>query len=269
MLNNVPILLYHEIHADNAKPKDNFSVSETEFKRQVEYLRHNGYAGVSLARFLKEMAAAKERATPEGGFGAPDTHKRVILTFDDGDISNDAVAAPILKEAGLTATFFITVNDIGKDGRMPWETIYELSRQGMDVGSHAMTHAFLPSMSSYTLLNELLLSKQVLEKYIRRQVDFLSIPHGFYTKGILDIARDVGFRAVCVSDAGYNDFLDEDIFCLQRFTMRHSYSLSAFRSIVSGSPQLDVVAAENLRTFLRKALGYHFYDKLRSLCSRR
>jgi len=68
-----------------------------------------------------------------------------------------------------------------------------------------------------------------------------------------------------VSDAGYNDFMDEDIFCLQRFTMRHSYSLNAFRSIVTGTPQLDVVAIENLRTFLRKTLGYHFYDRLRRL----
>ncbi len=252
--NSVPILLYHEVHADNAEPKDNFSVSGTEFKRQIEYLHHNGYAGVSLAKFLK-----KEE----------DTRKKVILTFDDGDISNHEIAAPVLREAGFTATFFITVNDIGKDGRMPWEKVYELSRQGMDVGSHAMTHAFLPSMSNYALLNELLLSKQVLEKYIRKRVDFLSVPHGFYNKNILDIARDVGFRAACVSDAGYNDFLDEGVFCLQRFTMRHSYSLSAFRSIVSGSPQLDVVAAENTRTFLRKVLGYQFYDRLRSFARRR
>jgi len=253
-MTNVPILLYHEVHADSARPKDNFSVSETEFKRQVGYLRNNGYVGVSLARFLKKDE---------------DKRKKVILTFDDGDISNDTIAAPFLKEAGFTATFFITVNDIGKEGRMPWEKIYELSRQGMDVGSHAMTHTFLPSMSSYTLLNELLLSKQILEKYIRRHVDFLSVPHGFYTKNILDIARDVGFKAVCVSDAGYNDFLDEDIFCLQRFTMRHSYRLGAFRSIVSGAPQLDVVAAESMRTFLRKVLGYQLYNKLRSLTRRK
>ncbi len=246
-MTNVPILLYHDIHPDGDRPKNNFAVSETELKRQITYLLHNGFVGMSLAKFLKKDE---------------DTRKKIILTFDDGYISNREIAAPVLKEAGFTATFFITVNDIGKDGRMPWERIYELSRQGMDVGSHAMTHAFLPSMSSYNLLNELLLSKQILEKYIRRHVDFLSIPHGFYTKGILDIARDVGFKAVCVSDAGYNDFLDEDIFCLQRFTMRRSYSLGAFRSIVSGSPQLDVVAVENMRTFLRKLLGYQFYDRL-------
>jgi len=273
-MTNVPILLYHDIHADAAKPKNNFAVSESEFRRQIKYLHHNGYAGISLARFLKEMQTAKEKVeekekgAPEAASAAPDTRRQVILTFDDGDISNSEVAAPVLKEAGFSATFFVTVSDIGKDGRMSWEKIYELSREGMDVGSHAMTHAFLPSMSSYTLLNELLLSKQVLEKYIRRQVDFLSVPHGFYTKGILGIARDVGFKAVCVSDAGYNDFLDEDVFCLLRFAMRHSYGLEAFRSIVSGAPQLGVVAVENTRTFLRKVLGYRFYHKLRSWAKR-
>jgi len=267
MFNSVPILMFHDIHADNAGPKDNFSVAESDFRKQIEYLHHNGYAGVSLANFLKgkqeeESPSHQVTKSPEEQ-NVPDTRKKVILTFDDGDISNHTVAAQVLKGAGFTATFFITVNEIGKDGRMSWENIYELSRQGMDVGSHGMTHVFFPSMSSYNLLNELLASKQVLEKYIRRRVDFLSVPRGFYNKGILDIARDVGFKAVCVSDAGYNDFLDEDIFCLRRFAMRHSYTLAAFRSIVAGAPQLNVVALENLRTFLRGVLGYQFYHRLR------
>ncbi|MGE5280659.1 MAG: polysaccharide deacetylase family protein [Deltaproteobacteria bacterium] len=255
-LNNIPILLYHAVHADASRPRDNFSVAESEFHKQIAYLHHNGFLGVSLSKFLGEMGQDQARV---------DTRKRVVLTFDDGDASHFAAAAPVLKESGFTATFFITVNDIGKVGRMSWEQIYELSRAGMDVGSHAMNHVFLPSMTSYNLLNDLLLSKQVLEKYIRRRVEFLSIPHGFYNKTILGIARDVGFKAACVSDAGYNDFLDDDVFCLQRFTMRLGYGLDAFKSIVSGTPQLNVVAAENLRTFLRKTLGYQLYDRVRRL----
>jgi peptidoglycan/xylan/chitin deacetylase (PgdA/CDA1 family) len=190
--------------------------------------------------------------------------KKVILTFDDGDISNYHFVLPLLKEKGFTATFFITINEIGKRDKMDWTMIYDLTRYGMDVGSHGLSHTFLTSYNNYTLLNELLSSKQILEKYTRKRVDFLSIPRGFYNKCTLGIAKDVGFKAVCVSDAGYDDFSKDDIFVLKRFTMRRGYKMDAFKSIINGIPQVTVIVAENIRTFLRKMLGWQVYDKLRT-----
>ena len=109
------------------------------------------------------------------------------------------------------------------------------------------------------------MSKQILEKYTRKRIDFLSIPQGFYNKRILAIAKDVGFKAACVSDAGYNDLEGEDIFLLKRFTMRRNYRIDAFRAIVQGAPQITVLAAEGLRTNLRNILGWQVYDRLRQL----
>jgi peptidoglycan/xylan/chitin deacetylase (PgdA/CDA1 family) len=273
MMNNIPILLYHDFCAETDRSKNNFAVTWGSFKAQMDWLHQNGYAVVSLAKLLAELEYWKGdgRGLPAGQAGTKDevpmrdTRKKVVLTFDDGDISNYHFALPLLKEKGFTGTFFITVNEIGKPGRMDWSMVYELAKNGMDVGSHSMTHTFLTGMSNYALLSELMLSKQILEKYIRKRVGFLSIPHGFYSPQVLDIARDVGFRAACVSDAGYNDFTDKDAFLLKRFTMRRSYDLGAFRSIVTGAPKISVLALEGARTFLRKTLGAQVYDKLRTL----
>ena len=77
------------------------------------------------------------------------------------------------------------------------------------------------------------------------------------------MAKDVGFKAVCVSDAGYNDFLSEELFLLKRFTMRRGYSLKAFKSLVHGRPRMTIAATERLRSSLRKLLGWQVYERLR------
>jgi peptidoglycan/xylan/chitin deacetylase (PgdA/CDA1 family) len=150
---------------------------------------------------------------------------------------------------------------------MDWTMIYELAKGGMDIGSHGMSHTFLTGQSNYAVLNELLASKQVLEKYTRRRVDFVAIPHGFYNKQILTIARDVGFKAVCVLDTGYNNFFDDGMFLLRRFPVRKGYGLNMFKSIVAGRPSLRLQAAEKTRSSLRHVLGYQVYDRFRSASS--
>jgi len=267
-MNKIPILLYHDCCPSPDAACSGLSVLQDDFRRQMEYLHHNGYACVSLARLLAEREYVRGEKRADGRPPKPedvtgDTRKKVVLTFDDGDKSHFDFVFPILKEAGFSATFFIVVNEIGKPGRMDWTMIYELAKGGMDIGSHGMSHTFLTGQSNYAVLNELLLSRQVLEKYTRKRVDFLAIPNGFYNKQVLTIARDVGFRAVCTLDTGYNDFLDERMFLLRRFPVRKGYGLNTFKSIVGGFPSLRVQAMERARFFLRRALGYQVYDRFR------
>jgi peptidoglycan/xylan/chitin deacetylase (PgdA/CDA1 family) len=272
-MEKIPILLYHDCcSVKNGAVAGAFDVTQDGFRCQMEYLHRNGFRAVSLTRLLAEREYFKEEKSPDGRPLKPeeitgDTRKKVVLTFDDGDKSNFDFVFPILREFGFSATFFVTVNEIGKDGKMEWEMIYELAKSGMDLGSHGMTHGFLTGHTDYEVLNELMLSKQVLEKYTRKRVDFLSIPRGFYNDKILTIARDVGFKAVCVSDADYNDFSDEYPFLLKRFPMRKKYQLKTFKSIINGSPSVSVRVMEKARTSLRHALGYQVYDRMRKIIS--
>lgn len=268
----IPILLYHNFCSGTDARADNFTVTFDNFKEQMEYLQKNGFVAVSLEKFfaeqeywrLEEKAKDEGRGTRDEG-RLRDTRKKVILTFDDGDASNYFFAMPLLKELGFTATFFVTINEIGKHNKVDWSMVYDLVQNGMGVGSHGLVHTFLTAQNNYTLLNELLMSKQILEKYTRKRVDFLSIPQGFYNNRVLAIVKNIGFKAVGVSDAGFNDFEKEDFFLLKRFTMRKNYKLKVFKSIISGKPAFKVSSMENTRAVLRKALGWQVYDRLRSL----
>ena len=66
--------------------------------------------------------------------------RALVLTFDDGHVSNHDVALPILVEHWLKATFFIVAGRIGKGETMGWKQLRTLHAAGMEIGSHTMTH---------------------------------------------------------------------------------------------------------------------------------
>ncbi|HAJ56729.1 MAG TPA: hypothetical protein DCL35_03040 [Candidatus Omnitrophica bacterium] len=270
-MDKIPILLYHNFCSDTDKSKNSLAVTWDNFKKQMDWLYQNAFTAVSLEKIVAEAEYWRtEEQKSEGASQKPerkiqDTRKKVVLTFDGGDLSDYHFALPVLKEKGFCATFFVTINEIGKPGKMDWPMVYDLSRQGMGVASGGLSSSFLTAHNNYTVLNDLLMSKQILEKYIRKRVDFLSAPGGFYNRRVLAIARDVGFKGVCVSDAGLNDFLSEGLFLLKRFAVRKNYGLNAFRSIAAGQPSVIVRSGESIRAVLRKTLGYQVWEKLENL----
>lgn len=69
--------------------------------------------------------------------------KLVVLTFDDSASSHYTVAAPLLKDYGFGATFFITEGfdfKTNKKDYMTWKQIAELHRMGFEIGNHTRDH---------------------------------------------------------------------------------------------------------------------------------
>ena len=48
--------------------------------------------------------------------------------------------APILKEHGFGATFYITAGWVGRRGRVTWQQVRELDEMGFEIGNHTTTH---------------------------------------------------------------------------------------------------------------------------------
>ncbi len=75
-------------------------------------------------------------------FAAPAVpDKLVVLTFDDAVKSHRTVVAPLLKELGFGATFFVThkwMDD--RTNFMTWEEIGEIHQLGFEIGNHSWTH---------------------------------------------------------------------------------------------------------------------------------
>jgi peptidoglycan/xylan/chitin deacetylase (PgdA/CDA1 family) len=130
---------------------------------------------------------------------APESQSAVVLTFDDGRATDYEIAFPLLLAAGARAEFFVNTATIERPGYLTWSQIGEMHRAGMSFQSHAHDHVLLPALPERLLRNELQTSKRLIEDRVGRSVDFLAAPYGLLDRRVLEIAREVGYLAVCNS----------------------------------------------------------------------
>jgi peptidoglycan/xylan/chitin deacetylase (PgdA/CDA1 family) len=64
-----------------------------------------------------------------------------MLGFDDGWKSQITYAKPILDKYGFKASFFLVCNYVNSAniGRMNWQDIAALQKDGMDIESHSLS----------------------------------------------------------------------------------------------------------------------------------
>lgn len=115
------------------------------FRRDL-VVRFRRFAGTVirslLIAFLLSAVAESAQAQSRREL-KPIPDKLVVLTFDDAVRSQATVVAPILKQYGFGATFFISEGwDFATNKRdyMTWEQIAELNRDGFEIGNHTRDH---------------------------------------------------------------------------------------------------------------------------------
>lgn len=101
----------------------------------------------------------------------PIPEKLVILTFDDALASHYSVVAPLLKEYGFGATFFVCEfppNSQDSSLYMNWRQIQVLDQMGFEIANHTHTHANVSKLSLEEFNSQL--------DYIEDKCDSLGIP---------------------------------------------------------------------------------------------
>jgi peptidoglycan/xylan/chitin deacetylase (PgdA/CDA1 family) len=94
----------------------------------------------------------------------------VVLTFDDATASQYSVVAPLLKQFGFGATFFVCEfpsKSAGRSAYMNWQQIKELDKMGFEVANHTRIHAGVSNLSKPQFIEEL--------NYIEGKCDSLGI----------------------------------------------------------------------------------------------
>src|SRR5258708_23608792 len=99
--------------------------------------------------------------------GAPKTDRFVVLAFDDAVKTHRTFVAPLLKEHGFGATFFVTHRWMVDDPKnyLTWPEIAEIHQMGFEIGNHSWTHpAFVFPRDAGRLAAELALVEHQLGK---------------------------------------------------------------------------------------------------------
>jgi peptidoglycan/xylan/chitin deacetylase (PgdA/CDA1 family) len=104
------ILMYHSVLPDPSQWVDTYGEiahSELIFHAQMELLARE-FRPISLDEAMKHIFSGDELP-----------RRSVVVTFDDGYADNYEVAMPVLNQAGVPATFYVTV-DCVENKRLPW-----------------------------------------------------------------------------------------------------------------------------------------------------
>jgi peptidoglycan/xylan/chitin deacetylase (PgdA/CDA1 family) len=220
-----PILLYHRLF--NEKPDNHkYSIHKNEFEKQIKYLSDNGFQSI----LIKDLNKAHTYISSD--------KKPIAITFDDGNYSDYTIALPILRKFGFVATFFVTVNWIGKKNFLQWSHLKKICEVNMSVQSHSLTHPILSDLQSIKLYKEVSESKKIIENRINSIVNFFSIPGGFFSKELLSILKQVNYKGMCTSVPGLNAVNNKkkEFIIFKRLVISRSTSFENYKAIVNGNP---------------------------------
>jgi len=227
----VPVIMYHKI--DNSSAASRLSVSPESFKRQMRFLKNQHYNVVKLeelAGMIKENGA---HLGSSPGFLGRNTEPRfiganlsgrmykippktIVITFDDGYESNYISAFPVLKQLGLHATIFIIPALVGREGYATWSQIVEMSESGfITIGSHSMTHPWLPTQPVQKLDQEIRDSKIAIESRLKKEAAAFSYPLGGFNKDVREKVVQAGYKIAVATNPG-KKYPKHDIFAMKR-----------------------------------------------------
>jgi peptidoglycan/xylan/chitin deacetylase (PgdA/CDA1 family) len=249
------VLMYHGIQGDAADPgcfDPRYSVTPDAFEQQMQRLAARDGAWLPTAGQPLQM--------PETTDGRP----QVMVTFDDGDVSNALRALPSLRAMKLRAVFFITSDFVGRGGMVSPSQLCELVDGGMLIGSHGATHRFLSSLDEPALRDELQRSRDYLQEHTGRPVDLLALPGGRGGQREVDVAAELGYRAVFGSEPGDNRHWRPGSL-VQRVTISRDLSLAGFDQVLAwgGSTVRRMCWRHAVLRVPKRVLGDERFDRLR------
>lgn len=268
------VLNYHRI-GDIRKTRYDpgvFSATAQDFAWQVGYMKQ--HFEIATLDDAVAMITGEQPVRPS-----------VLITFDDGYLDNYEIAFPILRAAGVPATFFLPtafiesnrlpwwdliayivkngknnrirlsypqaqefdlahqsreaviasilraykhpgmqdhdrfINDLlkGSESSLPtadsetcflnWKQAREMQAAGMTFGSHTHNHEILSKLSDGRQHEELIYSREILERELNREVVALAYPvggSGAFSRSTQEIAMQCGYRSAFSFYGGFN-----------------------------------------------------------------
>lgn len=225
-LRGFPVLMYHGLLRPGERPA---AEQDTKYWLPAESF------GAHLSRMVRDGRRPRRLMNLWAGSGSgADISGGVAVTFDDGRASDYEVAFPALAEAGAEADFFVNTATVGTPGFLSWPQIQAMQRAGLSFHSHSHDHVALLWLPASALEHQLRQSKSMLEDRLGRPAEFLAVPYGLLNRRVAEMARRVGYRAVCNS---LSWFSRPGARRINRIAIHRDTSPDALGALLRGSPR--------------------------------
>ncbi len=207
----VPIIMYHDIAATKQVDWD---VTPEELETQFQAIADNNLTPISLDTLVDHLRTG--RTLPENP---------ILLTFDDNYLGQFQYALPLLQKYGYPAVFSIHTGFVGvKTTRdhSTWAQLKEMQKSGLiTFASHTVNHLNLSQIDDAKIEQELVVSKQVLEKELGIIIRYFTYPEGSYSDRVKEKVKQVGYEAALTMSLDPNQELpagdSDDLLAIKRY----------------------------------------------------
>jgi peptidoglycan/xylan/chitin deacetylase (PgdA/CDA1 family) len=133
---------------------------------------------------------------------------------------------------------------------LSWSQIVEMATNGIEIGSHTLSHARLAALDEHKLQVELVKSKELLESILQKEVASIAYPYGRefdFDSRTMHGSRSAGYR---IAFSGVQGLArpGENLYSVRRVPIRGTDTMGVFKAKVSGSFPI-------LYSFSRRSLG--------------
>ncbi len=203
----IPVLLYHHLLKEEEIKaygwENNGSVISVEsFREQMDYLHKNGYFTATLDE-LRDFL--------DGKIELP--KKTVVITFDDGYLSNAIYAYPIMKEYGFKGAIFMrggmsihpqkafnpeNTQVISLDEDYKYKDVFEYGCHTYNLhNKNEKNQPLLLALSKDEIIEDLRKNKEIYK------TNYIAYPYGAYDKNTLEYVRELGYEMGFTVKNGY------------------------------------------------------------------
>lgn len=232
----IPVLMYHHILTEDEIIEYNWTennsiLSLENFGDQMDYLHENDFYTLILSELEEFLIEGRELP-----------NNSVLITFDDGYLSNAKYAYPIMKDYGFRGTIFMMGKASENETRdfLPGEAVILSNKEidkYMDVfeyGSHTYDmHSEVDGKSLLTSSSIEQIKKDIESNIKIYKTGAIAYPYGGYNRKVIKAFTNEGYRLGFTTKAGYINKRSNQ-FKLNRFGIRPDTDIEKFKDIVNG-----------------------------------
>jgi peptidoglycan/xylan/chitin deacetylase (PgdA/CDA1 family) len=181
----VPVLMYHVINPPiPGAPYPGLYVPKPEFAAQMQALSAAGWRAVTM----DQLEAYWKRGVP-----LP-PGKPIVLTFDNGYVSQYTNALPVLKQLGWVGVENIQLTGLPpSQGGLSEAQVRALIAAGWELDTQGISHADLITLGPSALRYQTATARQILRRRYGVPVNWFAYPSGHYNATVIQALKSAGF----------------------------------------------------------------------------
>jgi hypothetical protein len=214
----VPILEYHSISVppSGASLPELFT-STGDFTAQLNYMKSQGYEAITLDQLFAGWSGK-----------APIPEKPVVVSMDDGYLTQYTHALPVLQKLGWPGVLNLKLQSLDPGQELTPTMIKKMIAAGWEIDDHTITHPDVTTLSPAALQHEVGDSRTMLQKQFGIPVDFFCYPAGKFNDAAIAGLKRAGYTGATTEINGFASS-SGDPFKLPRVEILGSDGLTGFK----------------------------------------